>query len=101
MRLSIPGEMRLHYYGGLGRSRPDSLWNTDSFGFGALFMPIPLTVIGTDATGQGFKERTLVLGLNGRDCQYQSKHEVQTDCCLLLDFEYRAGGYKPCRVQGR
>jgi hypothetical protein len=64
-------------------------------------MPIPLTVIGTDATGQGFKERTFVLGLNGRDCQYQSKHEVQRDCCLLLDFEYRPGGYKPCRVQGR
>lgn len=64
-------------------------------------MPIPLTIMGTDVRGQVFKERTLVLGLKGRNCQYQSKHEVPRDCWVLLDFDYTTAGYKPCRVQGR
>ena len=64
-------------------------------------MPIPLTVMGTDVEGQVFKECTTVLGLKGRNCQYESKHEVQTDCWILLDFDYTTAGYKPCRVQGR
>jgi len=57
--------------------------------------------MGTDLKGQVFKERTLVLGLKGRNCQYQSKHEVPRDCWILLDFDYTTAGYKPCRVQGR
>ena len=73
----------------------------DFFESGELFMPIPLTVVGTDVRGQVFNERTMLLGLQGRNCQYQSKHEVQRDCWVLLDFDYTTAGYKPCRVQGR
>jgi len=68
---------------------------------GASHMPIPITVTSTDSTGQLFQERTFVLGLEGRNCQYQSKHEVSEGHCVSLDFDYTAAGQQPCRVKGR
>jgi len=64
-------------------------------------MQIPLVVIGVDAKGHMFRERTLVQGLDGRDCQFQSKHEVRVDSVVLLDLDYTGAGQEPCRVQGR
>lgn len=64
-------------------------------------MRIPLTVIGVDAKGHLFRESTMVQGLEGRDCQYQSKHEVRVDSVVLLDLDYTGAGQEPCRVQGR
>jgi hypothetical protein len=64
-------------------------------------MPIPLTVSGIDANGHIFRERTVVQGLEGRDCQYQSAHEMRVDSIVLLDLDYSAAGQPPCRVQGR
>jgi hypothetical protein len=64
-------------------------------------MQIPLTVSGIDAKGHIFRERTVVQGLDGRDCQYQSKHEVRVDSVVLLDLDYSGTGQEPRRVQGR
>jgi len=64
-------------------------------------LQIPLTVSGIDAKGHIFRERTVVQGLDGRDCQYQSKHEVRVDSLVLLDLDYSGTGQQPCRVQGR
>jgi hypothetical protein len=64
-------------------------------------MLIPLTVSGIDAKGHIFRELTVVQGLEGRDCQYQSKHEVRVDSVVLLDLDYSETGQPPCRVQGR
>src|ERR1700720_1062090 len=64
-------------------------------------MRIPLTVIGVDTKGHLFRESTMVQGLEGRDCQYQSKHEVRVDSVVLLDLDYTGAGQEPCRVQGR
>jgi hypothetical protein len=64
-------------------------------------MPIPLTVTGVEATGQMFRERTLVLGLDGRECQYQSKHEVCVDSIVLLALDSTGGGQDSPPVRGR
>jgi hypothetical protein len=64
-------------------------------------MPIALTVTGVEATGQMFRERTLVLGLNGRECQYQSKHEVCVDSVVLLALDSAGGGQESRPVRGR
>ena len=60
-----------------------------------------LTVTGVDAKGHIFRDRTAVLSLDGRDCKYQSRHEVQMDSWVLLDLDYTKVGEKPCRVQGQ
>ncbi len=62
---------------------------------------LELTVTGLDAKSHMFRERTAVLGLEGRDCEYQSKHEVRVDSWVLLDIDYRKAGQKSCRVQGQ
>ena len=64
-------------------------------------MPIPLTVTGVEATGRMFRERTLVLGLNGRECQYQSKHEVCVDSIVLLALDEAASGQESRPIRGR
>jgi len=48
-----------------------------------------------------FRERTSVLSLDGRECKYQSRHQVQTDSWVLLDIDYTKAGQNPCRVQGQ
>ncbi len=60
-----------------------------------------LTVTGVDPKGHMFREPTSTMSLDGRDCKYQSKHEVQVDSCVLLDIDYTKAGQKPCRVQGQ
>ena len=53
-----------------------------------------LTVTGVDAKGHMFRERTAVLSLDGRDCKYQSRHEVQMASWVLLDIDYAKAGQK-------
>ncbi len=60
-----------------------------------------LTVTGVDAKGHIFRERTAVLSLDGRDCEYASGREVQTGSWVLLDIDYAKAGQKSCRVQGQ
>ena len=66
-----------------------------------LVQAIPLMVIGMDALGQPFKERTSTLLINCHGCKYQSKHYVPVDSLLTLEIP-RPEPDQPARsVRGR
>src|SRR6202167_5284388 len=60
---------------------------------------IPITVSGTDALGQPFKERTTTVMVNCHGCKYQSKHYVPKNSIVKLDIPQPEGG--PFHTQGR
>src|SRR5271170_117612 len=47
---------------------------------------IPITVSGTDALGQPFKERTTTVMVNCHGCKYQSKHYVPKNSTVTLEI---------------
>src|SRR5580698_10270395 len=60
---------------------------------------VPITVTGTDALGQPFKERTTTVMVNCHGCKYQSKHYVPKNSLVTLDIPRPEGG--PFHTQGR
>ncbi|MGA7916213.1 MAG: hypothetical protein WCA00_13315 [Candidatus Acidiferrales bacterium] len=60
---------------------------------------VPITVTGTDALGQPFKERTTTVMVNCHGCKYQSKHYVPKNSMVKLDIPRPEGG--PFSTQGR
>ncbi len=60
---------------------------------------VPITVTGTDALGQPFKERTTTVMVNCHGCKYQSKHYVPKNSMVTLDIPRPEGG--PFHTQGR
>jgi hypothetical protein len=60
---------------------------------------VPITVTGTDALGQPFKERTTTVMVNCHGCKYQSKHYVPKNSIVKLDIPRPEGG--PFSTQGR
>jgi PilZ domain len=60
---------------------------------------VPITVTGTDALGQPFKERTTTVMVNCHGCKYQSKHYVPKNSMVQLDIPRPEGG--PFHTQGR
>src|SRR5580698_5642869 len=60
---------------------------------------VPITVSGTDALGQPFKERTTTVMVNCHGCKYQSKHYVPKNSLVTLDIPRPEGG--PFHTQGR
>jgi len=60
---------------------------------------VPITVTGTDALGQPFKERTTTVMVNCHGCKYQSKHYVPKNSMVTLDIPRPEGG--PYHTQGR
>src|SRR5271156_1698225 len=62
---------------------------------------IPITVSGTDALGQPFKERTTTVMVNCHGCKYQSKHYVHKNSIVKLDIPQPEPGSKPKTTQGR
>jgi PilZ domain len=60
---------------------------------------VPITVTGTDALGQPFKERTTTVMVNCHGCKYQSKHYVPKNSMVKLDIPRPEGG--PLSTQGR
>jgi hypothetical protein len=62
---------------------------------------VPLTVSGTDALGQPFKERTTTVMVNCHGCKYQSKHYVPKNSIVNLDIPRPEPGSKPRQIQGR
>ncbi len=60
---------------------------------------VPITVTGTDALGQPFKERTTTVMVNCHGCKYQSKHYVPKNSMITLDIPRPEGG--PFHTQGR
>jgi hypothetical protein len=62
---------------------------------------IPITVSGTDALGQPFKERTTTVMVNCHGCKYQSKHYVPKNSIVKLDIPQPEAGSKPRSAEGR
>ena len=62
---------------------------------------VPMTVIGTDALGQPFKERTSALIINCHGCKYQSKHFVMKDSWVTFEIAHPEAGKEPRRVRAK
>ncbi|MGH9791686.1 MAG: hypothetical protein ACRD5W_10790, partial [Candidatus Acidiferrales bacterium] len=58
---------------------------------------VPITVSGTDALGQPFKERTSALVINCHGCKYQSKHYVLKNHAVTLEIPHPEAGH-PART---
>ena len=62
---------------------------------------VPITVSGTDALGQPFKERTTTVMVNCHGCKYQSKHYVPKNSMVNLEVPRLEPGSKARQIQGR
>lgn len=62
---------------------------------------VPITVIGVDALGQPFKERTTTTGVNCHGCKYTSKHYVPKNSKVMLEIPRPETSQRPRKVQGR
>ena len=62
---------------------------------------VPITVSGTDALGQPFKERTTTVMVNCHGCKYQSKHYVLKNMWVNLEVPHPEPGHAPRRVRGK
>jgi len=61
---------------------------------------VPVTVSGTDALGQPFKERTSTLIINCHGFKYQSKHYVLKGTSVDVEIPHPEAGKEPRRVKG-
>jgi hypothetical protein len=61
---------------------------------------VPVTVSGTDALGQPFKERTSTLIINCHGFKYQSKHYVLKGTTVEVEIPHPEAGKDPRRVRG-
>jgi hypothetical protein len=62
---------------------------------------VPITVIGVDALGQPFKERTTTTGVNCHGCKYTSKHYVPKNSKVTLEIPRPETSQPARKVQGR
>ncbi len=62
---------------------------------------VPMTVTGTDALGQPFKERTSALIINCHGCKYQSKHFVMKDSWVNFEIAHPEPGQEPRRARAK
>ncbi len=62
---------------------------------------VPLTVVGVDALGRPFQERTSTLIINCQGCRYQSKHYVLKNMWVTLEVPHPEPGRPPRTVRGR
>ena len=62
---------------------------------------VPLTVLGVDALGRPFQERTSTLIVNCHGCRYQSKHYVLKNMWVTLEVPHPEMGHEPRSVRGR
>jgi hypothetical protein len=58
---------------------------------------VPLTVVGVDALGRPFQERTSTLIINCHGCRYQSKHYVLKNMWVTLEVPHQEAG-RPART---
>src|SRR5579859_1129584 len=61
---------------------------------------IPITVVGVDALGQAFKERTSTVSVNCHGCKYHSRHYVPKASQLSIEIS-RGDDTPPRVVEGR
>jgi hypothetical protein len=62
---------------------------------------VPITVSGTDALGQAFKERTSTVSVNCHGCKYQSKHYVPKTALVTIEIARAESDAPPRTVEGR
>jgi hypothetical protein len=62
---------------------------------------VPITVSGTDALGQPFKERASALVINCHGCKYQSKHYVLKNNTVTMEIAHPEQGQPPRVVRAR
>src|SRR6201984_3058729 len=58
---------------------------------------VPLTVVGVDALGRPFSERTSTLIINCHGCRYQSKHYVLKNMWVTMEVPHQEAG-RPART---
>jgi hypothetical protein len=62
---------------------------------------VPLTVIGVDALGRPFQERTSTLIINCHGCRYQSKHYVLKNMWVNFEVPHPEPGHPARNVRAR
>ncbi len=62
---------------------------------------VPLTVMGVDALGRPFQERTSTLIVNCHGARYQSKHYVLKNMWVTLEVPHNEPGHEPRTVRAR
>jgi len=62
---------------------------------------VPLTVVGVDALGRPFQERTSTLIINCHGCRYQSKHYVLKNMWVTLEVPHPEPGHPVRNVRAR
>lgn len=62
---------------------------------------VPLVVMGVDALGRPFQERTSTLIVNCHGCRYQSKHYVLKNMWVEMEIPHPEQGSSPRMVRGR
>jgi hypothetical protein len=62
---------------------------------------VPLTVMGVDALGRPFQERTSTLTINCQGCRYQSKHYVLKNMWVTLEVPHNEPGHEARTVRAR
>jgi hypothetical protein len=62
---------------------------------------VPITVIGTDALGQPFRETTTTVMINCYGCKYQSVHYVPKNTSVSIDVHRTHQRLPPRTVRGR
>jgi hypothetical protein len=66
-----------------------------------IIQAVPLTVMGVDALGRPFQERTSTVTINCQGCRYQSKHYVLKNMWVTLEVPHNAPGHPTRTVRGR
>ena len=62
---------------------------------------VPITVKGSDALGQPFKEPTCTVMVNCNGCKFQSKHYIPKDSIITIEIRPRKHNQKPRILRGR
>ncbi len=62
---------------------------------------VPLSVMGVDALGRPFQERTSTLIINCHGCRYQSKHYVLKNMWVTFEVPHNEAGREARSVRGR
>src|SRR5579859_413482 len=60
---------------------------------------IPITVVGVDALGQAFKERTSTVSVNCHGCKYQSRHYVPKNSQITIEIPRAESDAPPRTVE--
>ena len=60
---------------------------------------IPITVVGVDALGQAFKERTSTVSVNCHGCKYQSRHYVPKNSRITIEIPRAESDAPPRTVE--